>query len=55
MRSEADAGTLAVDILVGSPLWNAVPKYQAILRQAVIAAARQASSGPAELAIVLTE
>lgn len=55
MKSEADVGTLAIDILVESPLWNAEPQYQAILRQAVTVAARETSSRPAELAIVLTE
>jgi len=55
MRREADAAAPAVDILIESALWNGEPEHQAILRQAIAAAAREASSKPAELAIVLTD
>ena len=55
MRREADAAIPAIDILVESPLWNGEPEHQAILRRAVAAAARETSSKPAELAIVLTD
>lgn len=55
MRRQADAAAPAIDILTESPLWNGKPEYPAILRQAIAAAAHEASSKPAELAIVLTD
>lgn len=55
MRRDADAALLSIDILIESALWNGEPEHQAILRQAIAAAAREASSKPAELAIVLTD
>ena len=55
MRRDADAAAPLIDILIESALWNGEPEHQAILRQAIAAAAREASSKPAELAIVLTD
>jgi probable rRNA maturation factor len=56
MRRDADAAAPSVDILVESPLWEGEPEHKAILRKAIAAAAaRAASSKPAELAIVLTD
>jgi probable rRNA maturation factor len=54
MRREADAAAPSIDILIESALWKREPEHQAILRQAIAAAAREASSKRAELAIVLT-
>ena len=55
MRRDADAAAPSIDILIESALWKEEPEHQAILRQAIAAAAREASSKPAELAIVLTD
>jgi probable rRNA maturation factor len=55
MRRDADAAAPSIDILIESALWDGEPEHQAILRQAIAAAAREASSKPAELAIVLTD
>jgi len=55
MRRDADAALPSIDILIESALWNGEPEYSTILRQAIAAAARKASSKPAELAIVLTD
>jgi probable rRNA maturation factor len=55
MRRDAHAALPSIDILIESALWNGEAEHQAILRQAIAAAAREASSKPAELAIVLTD
>jgi probable rRNA maturation factor len=45
----------AVDILVQSPLWQAVPDAEAALRRAIAEAASMVSTTDGELAIVLTD
>lgn len=55
MTIDADTAALAVDVMIDSPLWNAQPGAETVLRQAVGAAAAEASSGAAEIAIVLTD
>ncbi|MPZ57070.1 MAG: rRNA maturation RNase YbeY [Rhizobiales bacterium] len=46
---------LSVDIIVESPLWDAQPLAETVLRRALSAAAAMLSTRPAELAIVLTD
>ncbi len=46
---------VAVEVLVQSPRWKAQPGAAAIVRKAISAAASVVSTGPAELAIVLTD
>jgi probable rRNA maturation factor len=47
--------TLSIDVIVQSPLWEAHPGAEALLRAALFAAAATVSTRPAELAIVLTD
>ena len=46
---------LAIDIIRESPLWDAAPDVEALLQQALDAAAATVSTSKAELAIVLSD
>lgn len=52
---DVTAARPAIDIIVDSSLWRAMPEAQAVLRRAVAAAAMAASKPDAELAILLTD
>lgn len=47
--------TPSIDIVVQSPLWQAEPESENILRRAIAAAAEAVSTSSAELAIVLSD
>lgn len=44
-----------IDILRNSELWDGVPEAENVVRRAIAEAQREASSGDAEIAIVLTD
>jgi probable rRNA maturation factor len=46
---------LSIDVLVESPLWEAEPQAETVVRRALCEAASVLSTKPAELAIVLTD
>jgi probable rRNA maturation factor len=54
-RTTAAKRAPLIDILVQSPRWKAQPRAAALVRQAIAAAAKTASTPPAALAIVLTD
>jgi probable rRNA maturation factor len=49
------AAALKVEILVRSRLWRKQPRAGVIIKKAIVAAAKVASTSPAELAIVLSD
>jgi probable rRNA maturation factor len=53
--TRAARSALAIDVVVGSELWKAAGKPENAVRRAVTQAAAMLSTGPAELAIVLTD
>ena len=55
MTSAAEAAAISIDVMIDSPLWTAEPAAEDVVRQAIGAAARLASSPEAEIAIVLTD
>jgi probable rRNA maturation factor len=50
-----DQASLAIEVLIDSPLWNAQPNAETMLRRAVEEAAAALSTYGGELAIVLTD
>jgi probable rRNA maturation factor len=44
-----------IDIVRNSPKWDGMPEAEKIVKRAIAEAQREASSGPAEIAIVLTD
>ncbi len=51
----ADGSTLVLDVMVESPLWNDAPNAEAIVRDAIAAAAKGTGKDSAEVAILLTD
>jgi probable rRNA maturation factor len=54
-RKKAAKRAPLIDVLVQSPRWKAQPRAAALVRKAIAAAAKTASTPPAALAIVLTD
>lgn len=55
VRAMGGTAEIALDILVQSPLWRKEPEAETVARRAIAGAAEEASSGGAEIAIVLTD
>jgi probable rRNA maturation factor len=51
----ADGSVLTLDVMVESPLWNNAPDAEAIIRDAITAAAKGTGNDAAEVAILLTD
>ena len=55
VRAMGGTAEIVLDILVQSPLWRKEPEAETVARRAIAGAAEEASSGGAEIAIVLTD
>jgi probable rRNA maturation factor len=55
MSTLADAETVALDVLVQSPLWEKEPGAAATVERAIAAAAAEIAAPPGEVAVMLTD
>lgn len=51
----ASSATIAVDVMVASPLWDDAPEAEAVVRRTLAAAAAETADNRAEIAVLLTD